>query len=175
MYKKNVSNQSIMFCLVNLATGAAFPGAVVTTRYTIDFGGTQQVGIGVLTDLGNGQYRYVPPAAEMNGNHIGFLFTAVGAIPVHCNVVTTGIFPAGSIAFTYTLTNDVTLLPIPGAEVWISTDIVGTNIVWSGITDAFGVARDVFNQLPQLDPGTYYFWRHRVGFTFVDPDTEIVS
>lgn len=175
MYKKNVANQSIMFSLINSMTGAALPGAIVTTLYTIDHTGAQQVGAGVMTGLGNGQYRYVPPASETNGNHIGFLFTAPGAIPVHCNVTTTWIFPAGSINFTYTLTNVVTGLPINGADIWISTDIAGANIIWSGSTDVFGVARDVFGSIPSLDPGVYFFWRHHPSFTFTDPDSELVS
>lgn len=175
MYKKNVANQSIMFGLVNVVTGAAFPGAAITTRYTIDNTGVQQVGAGAITDLGNGQYRYVIPAAETNGNHIGFLFTAPGALLVHANISTTWVFPAGAIDFTYTLTNVVTLLPIAGADIWISTDLAGTNIIWRGTTDAFGVARDAYDGLPRLDPGTYYFWRQHPAYTFTDPDAEVVS
>jgi len=82
---------------------------------------------------------------------------------------------AGAIDFTYTLTDDVTLLPIEGAEVWFSTDLAGLNIVWKGDTDAFGVARDTQGELPFLDTGTYYVWRQRAGYTFVNPDVEAVS
>lgn len=84
-------------------------------------------------------------------------------------------FIAGAIQFTYTVTNSLTLLPLEGVEVWISTDIGGVNIVWKGETDMFGVARDFNGVLPNLDPGTYYFWRKKAGFSFVEPDTEIVS
>jgi hypothetical protein len=48
-------------------------------------------------------------------------------------------------------------------------------MVWGGDTDAFGVARDDAGELPRLDPGTYYFWRNLAGWTFTNPDTEIVS
>jgi len=84
-------------------------------------------------------------------------------------------FPAGAIEFTYTVTDIVTGNPIEGVEVWISTDLAATNIVWKGDTDAFGIAMDVLGNLPRLDAGTYYFWRQKVGYTFTDPDTEVVS
>lgn len=85
------------------------------------------------------------------------------------------IFPSGAIEFTYTLTDVVTSFPIADADVWISTDLAGANIIWRGTTDAFGVARDVFNNKPWLDPGTYYFFRQHRFYSFVDPDAEVVS
>lgn len=85
--------------------------------------------------------------------------------------------PIGTaIAFTYTVTDSATGLPVEGVEIWVSTDIGGANIVWYGNTDAFGVARDIYDFLPRLDPGTYYFWKQRVGYVDdQNPDTEIVS
>lgn len=89
--------------------------------------------------------------------------------------ISAAVFPAGAVNFTYTVINDVTLNPIDGVEVWISTDNPATNIIWKGNTDAFGVARDVNGNLPALDAGTYYFWRQLAGYIFTDPDTEVVS
>ena len=85
--------------------------------------------------------------------------------------------PIGTaIAFTYTVTDSVTLLPVEGVEVWVSTDLAGDNIVWYGVTDAFGVARDRYDFLPRLDPGTYYFWKQRVAYIDdQNPDIEVVS
>lgn len=85
------------------------------------------------------------------------------------------LFPAGAIAFTYTVTDSVTGLPLDGVQVWFSTDAAGANVVWSGVTDAFGVARDVNLNLPRLNAGTYYVWRQLAGYVFSDPDTEVVS
>ena len=79
-----------------------------------------------------------------------------------------------AIEFTYTLTDSVTGLPIEGAQVWFATDILMGNIVWSGLTDAFGVARDLDGDLPLLDPGTYYIQSQRSGYTFPQ-DIEVVS
>lgn len=85
------------------------------------------------------------------------------------------VFPSGAVNFTYTVTNGQTLLPEPNVDIWISTDEAGTNVVWRGCTDVFGIARDVLDQLPALDPGGYYFWRQKSGFTIVNPDMETVS
>jgi hypothetical protein len=66
-------------------------------------------------------------------------------------------------------------IPIDGVTVDISTDVAGLNVVWSGETDTFGVLRDDFGNLPRLDAGTYYFWRQHSGFTFDNPDQEVVA
>jgi hypothetical protein len=90
--------------------------------------------------------------------------------------VNTVAFPAGAIQYTYTVTDSTTGLPIEGVEVWFSTDVAGTNIVWKGDTDAFGVARDVNGNLPWLDSGTYRVWKQFGGYLDAqDPDVEIVS
>lgn len=84
-------------------------------------------------------------------------------------------FPAGAIEFTYTVTNIITGLPIDGVDVWFTTDLAGDNVVWRGVTDAFGVARDVSNNLPWLDAGTWFVWAQRIGFTFPLPDIEVIT
>jgi hypothetical protein len=85
--------------------------------------------------------------------------------------------PVGtSVIFTYTVTNSVTLLPIPGVKVETSTDAAKTHVVWVGWTDAFGVAYDSFGNKPILDPGDYYFWKIFAGFIDdQNPDLETVS
>lgn len=79
------------------------------------------------------------------------------------------------IEFTYTVTNSVNGLPLSGVAVWFAVDGGGAQIVWSGHTDALGVARDAYGALPRLDPGTYYVFRSRPGYVFRNPDTEIVN
>jgi len=55
-------------------------------------------------------------------------------------------YPVGAIEFTYTVTNSVSGDPIDGVEVWISTDNPASpndaNVIWHGVTDALGIARD---------------------------------
>jgi hypothetical protein len=81
---------------------------------------------------------------------------------------------AGAVEFTYTV-KDSGDDPIDGAEVWITTDSGGTNVVWYGTTDAFGVARAADNSKPMLDVGTYYAWTKKAGFSFTNPDTLTVT
>ena len=80
-----------------------------------------------------------------------------------------GAAGAGAITFVYTLTSTVDSAPIDGATVWATTDAAGTNPVAAGTTDAAGQVTFY------LDAGTYYFWRQKSGWTFTNPDTEVVS
>lgn len=76
---------------------------------------------------------------------------------------------AGAITFTYTLTSSVDALPIADADVWVTTDEAGTNVVASGTTNSSGVVTFY------LDAGTVYVWRQKDGWNFTNPDTETVS
>ena len=97
----------------------------------------------------------------------------VAVLPPHFQIA--NFFPAGAIEYTYVVTDTATGLPIEGVEVWIATDALMANIVWKGETDVFGVARDLNNNKPWLDAGTYFFWLKKGDFSFTNPDTEIVS
>lgn len=76
---------------------------------------------------------------------------------------------SGAIAWNYTLTDADTGAPIDGAEVWVSTDSAGANVIASGTTDSSGVVTFM------LDAGTVYVWRKRSGYNFTNPDQETVS
>lgn len=76
---------------------------------------------------------------------------------------------AGAIAFTYTLTNSVGGAAIAEADLWVTSDEAGTNVIASGTTDAAGQC--VF----YLDAGTVYVFRQKTGWNFTNPDTETVS
>lgn len=76
---------------------------------------------------------------------------------------------SGSVNYIYTLTDAETGVPIPGADIRVSTDIAGTIIIASSATNTYGEVTFL------LDPGTYYFWREKTGWTFTNPDTEIVT
>ena len=53
---------------------------------------------------------------------------------------------------------------------WMSIERArGISVVTSVMTFEYGGC--VFN----LSPGTYYFWRHKPGWSFVDPDTQTVN
>jgi hypothetical protein len=76
---------------------------------------------------------------------------------------------AGAVLWTYSLTRSDNGLPIADADVWITTDLAGQNVIASGRTDQNGVV--TFH----LDAGTVYVWRQKSGFAFANPDTEVVS
>jgi hypothetical protein len=128
-----------------------------------------------------GAYIRIYANADLDANNYYGRGTYTGAVGLDTDDVM-GAFgidklPIGTaVEFTYTVTNSVTTQPEPDVTVTVSTDLAGTNLIWSGTTDAFGVARDVNGDLPRLDPGTYYFFKSKVGFIDdQNPDTEVVS
>jgi hypothetical protein len=137
-------------------------------------GGAFAASTGTKSEIGNGWYRYVSTAAEADTRGpVSIYVTGAGVVQQNLEYVVGGR-NAGCVSFTYTLTDGVN--PVSQAEVWITTDAAGANILWRGFTDAFGVAYDANDNLPCLDVGTYYFWVQRVGFTpDAYPDIEIVS
>lgn len=167
--------QTITFVMVDSAyTEVAGLGGTFTLEISKN-GGAFVASTGAKAEISNGWYSYVLSALETNTvGPLSIRVTGAGCIQQNLEYVVI-LRTAGAIEFTYTVTNTVTLLPIEGVEVWISTDVAGVNVVWNGDTDAFGIARDDGGDLPWLDPGTYYFWNQKAGYTFPNPDTEIVS
>ena len=138
-------------------------------------GGAFVAGTGAKAEIGNGWYTALLPAAECNTiGPVAIRTSAGGTIQQNLEYVVQQR-NAGCIDYTYTVLDSVTFLPIPGVEVDVYTDLAMTALVWCGVTDAAGVARDSDGALPCLDAGTYYFKRNKPGYTFVNPDTEIVS
>jgi len=126
-----------------------------------------------------GFYIRIYAAADLivNNYFARAVYTGAAVLDVDEVMGGTGIeFPpvGTAIEFTYTLTAPGPI-PIVGARIEVTSDLAGDNVVWCGETDTFGVARDDNGYLPRLQPGTYYFWRSAPGYTFVNPDTEIVS
>jgi hypothetical protein len=129
-----------------------------------------------------GGYMRIVTTADLDTyNYVGGgLYTGLVALDNDWVVGECGITepPVGTaIEYTYTVTNSLTGVPIQGVEVWVSTDTSMGNVVWHGHTDAFGVARDIYDWLPRLDAGTYYFFKQKPGFFDADTpyDTEVVS
>ena len=93
-----------------------------------------------------------------------------GGIPYGFRVLECTCMPGpGATQVIYVLTNDDTGLPISDADIWVTTDIGGLNVVASGRTNAIG------HVTFWLDSGvTYYVWRQRDGYVFVNPDIEVV-
>jgi hypothetical protein len=85
--RKNVANQYVYFAMRNPVGGAGMTGQTITAVRSID-GGTQASCTGSIVEDGGGQYHLVTSQADMNGNNIGFLFTA-GVVIERVFVVTT--------------------------------------------------------------------------------------
>lgn len=139
-------------------------------------GGAFAASGGTKAEIGNGWYTYLSTAGEADTvGVVAVKVTGAGAVQQNLEYVVKQRTP-GAIAFTYTVTNSQNGNPIEGVEIWITTDTAGNNVVWAGSTDSSGVARDDNDNLPYLDPGTYYFFRQKAGFIF-NPiyDTEVVS
>lgn len=65
-------------------------GLTVTAQKSIDAVDSFSAATGVVTEIGNGVYRFVPSAADVNGTNIQFKFTATGADTAEVNVRTAG-------------------------------------------------------------------------------------
>jgi len=74
----------------------------------------------------------------------------------------------GAITWPYTVT-DGDGNPVEGCDVWVTSDVAGTNILASGTTNSSGVVTFY------LDSGTVYVWRQKSGYDATNPDTETVS
>lgn len=137
-------------------------------------GGAFAASGGTKAEIGNGWYTYVSLAAEADTiGPVAIRVTGAGSIQQNLEYVVKQRTP-NAIPFTYTVTNSVTSVPIEGVAVWITTDIAGVNVIWSGTTDTNGIAKSD-GDLPYLDPGTYYFWSQHQDYAFSNPDTEVVS
>ncbi len=81
------------------------------------------------------------------------------------------IFGTGAVTVDYYVFTDEDLEtgPIADCKVWVTSDLVGSNIVASGYTNALGKVTFY------LDAATYYLWRKKTGYNFSNPDTEVVA
>lgn len=172
----NTANQLRTFVMIdNAGVEVAGLGAGFTLQIS-KVAGAFAPSAGVKAEISNGFYAYTFTAAEVDTpGALSVRVTGVGCIQqnlvflVHGGVV-------GAVPYPYTFTNSITGLPIAGADVWITTDLAGLNVIWNGTTDAFGVARDGSLQLPYLLQGsTVYVWCLKTGYTTdAWPDIEIV-
>ncbi len=163
----NLSQIDMYLTAYNRATGAT----------TVIWDGTQKA----VTEIDNcGIYVRPYTGADIAQYSYFARATYTGPVSLDSDHVTGSVgyptYPAGAVNWPYVVTNSVTLLPIEGVEVWVTTDANGLNVIWIGTTDALGVARDNYDNMPLLDPGTYYFWKQRSGLIDDDnPDIEVVS
>lgn len=168
--------QMIAFVMVDAACAEV---AGLTTTYTLQVskaGGAFAASAGAKAEIGNGWYAYTLTAGECDTiGPLAIMVTGAGAVQQNLLFFVRAA-TTGAVEWPYeVLTPAPANNPIEGVEVWFAIDLAGTVVVWYGVTDALGFARDVHGHQPLLDPGTYYVWRQRAGYTFDNPDTEVVS
>src|SRR5687768_4920354 len=153
-------DQYISFPMVNpQGLEVAGLGTTFTVQYCKPGTTVFLAGGGVKAEVGLGWYRYSVLAAEVDTpGQQAFVITAPGALQQNLLY----IVGAGGLAprpFTYTVFRNDNVTPIAGVEVWITPAApAATPPIWRGYTDALGVARDTYGQLPFLNDGTHYFW-----------------
>lgn len=175
MWRQNQSN-TILFVLVD-SSGVEVVGLGSTFVLELSkVGAAFQASAGTKSEIGSGWYRYVATADEADTpGPIAVKATHASIVQQNLEYVVDSRVE-NAIQFEYELVSDQGgNPPIVAADVLIYTDAGATNFVWSGKTDAFGVARDTYGELPRLEPGNYYFFRYKNGFIFENPDMETVS
>ena len=78
------------------------------------------------------------------------------------------------VSYTLTLAPEGSGTPIANAEVHISTDPAGLNVIAAGITNVLGELVINGQTVFWLPKGTFYYWRSKAGYSFTNPDTEVV-
>ena len=114
-------------------------------------------------------------ATEMNADEVTVIFSdAAGSewcdslVVLRTSVSGFAIAGAGASANTYTVYESDGTTPIADCDVWVTTDLAGSNVVASGTSGALGTVTFY------LDAGTtYYIWRQKDGWNFSNPDQEV--
>jgi hypothetical protein len=115
----------------------------------------------------------VPDAAFASGvDFVVISFGATGALDdsVLVNLIApSSSIGAGSVEYTITV-QDNSSNPLDGAEVWVTTDEAGTNVVAGTLnTDALGLVTFL------LDPGNYWVWVQHSGYNGTNPTSITVT
>lgn len=152
--------------------GTAYAGGTVTMD--LYGSGTIQSSGGTAVSMGGGLYKYtynggaIDPIAIFKNNDSNCDTMQQAALSVTSLTVATSQLGAGSVHWTYTL-NDNLGNPIQGAEIWVTTDLAGTNIICSGVTDNYGQISF------WIDAGSVYVWGEKAGYNFTNPTLQVVS
>jgi hypothetical protein len=152
-------------------TGLTLEAQLVDTA-GVDVGSAITTG---FVEIGGGNYEWTNAAmptgfrgvVKFNISPGGTLMAIVAINPE--TVEPSSLIGPGSIAWCITV-EDGLAQPISGAEIWVSTDIAGLNVIAGTLTT------DDFGQVTfMLDAGSYYVWKDHPGFNFTNPELITVS
>ena len=121
------------------------------------------IGVGIPTSLSASDMSDIRsaiaagPAATITASDISNIASAVYAM----------FFGDGAVEVTLTSKDGADLLE--GVDVWVTTDLAGTDIVARGYSNTLGILT------VYLDPGTYYVWKQLSGYTFTNPEAITVT
>lgn len=117
------------------------------------------------------QDRYVTATNENGGieEDISDISSSVAVLEEDIDGIQ-AVIGSGETSWEYRLNNSVTGEPIAGAAVWVTSDRAGANIIGQGITDTSGKVRFLLSS-----GNTVYVWSQKSGYTFPNPDTEVIS
>lgn len=177
------------FAALFVHQGEPHTGLTVTVDVyrTVTAGTTKIVSAASATEIGSGLYGYRLPSASNTveavylaafytstqvDNHMVVDRWTVGKAAVeNLDTTVSSRVGAGAGATSWTATVQTSGgAPIDGVEIWISTDSAGSSVV-AGTLSTNSSGQAVF----MLDPGTYYVWMQRSGYTFTNPQTATVS
>jgi hypothetical protein len=171
-WRKSQPN-TVLFVIID-ASGNEVTGDVFDV-WLSKAGAAFSLGSGSSGEIGDGWYSYTSTSDEADtSGPVALMVVPTTGIQQNLEyVVEDRVVTA--IQFTYSVTSTAGNVPLAGVKVSIYANPAATNLVWAGVTDSFGVARDHFGNKPRLQPGTYYFIRDRAGYAFDNPDMETVS
>jgi hypothetical protein len=165
---KNTAGQKWIAFAFDTTTGLPKTGDLlnITANLRLDGGAANPVDDANPTELEGGYYVFDLTQAETNGNMIVICPSSVTA-----NVQVIGVpgavwtitAAAGAGAISWPIIVDADGVVQDGAEVWITTDLAGTDTIASGVTTAGGIVTFL------LDAGGYYCWVRKSGINFTNP------
>ena len=127
-----------------------------------------------------GHYTYLSTAGEADAiGIVNVQVTATGAVRQNMEYTVRQRTP-NAVPFDPAATGNGYRVVTSGGVAIENVDVIirGTNdisalVVASGQTNVNGYIRDIYGNIPLVQPGNdYYVWRYRGGYTFNNPDTE---
>lgn len=147
------------------------------TSFTLELrkaGGTFQASAGVKAEIADGWYSYTNIASEADTTGLVDI-KVTGAGIVQQNLLAKVITIITGVQVRDYQVVDPNSNPIMGALVWITSDIAGNSVIWTGTSNALGYAVDLHGIKPYLPNGTFYYWRKHTDYNFTNPDTEVYA